>query len=409
MSAARGMRSPVEEAAPEIAIIGGAGHVGLPLALVLASRGVRVLIYDIDRRRLDLVRKGIMPFTDRGAETLLKKALASNLLALSNQTGSLSGIKTFIITVGTPVDEFHNPNLRPIQQCANALIQYATNIETVILRSTVSPGITEWLDEYFRSHGKKIFVAFCPERVVQGYAVEEFQKLPQIVSGTSPEAERRARSVFELFCPEIVYLSPREAELAKLFSNAYRYLQFAASNEFYEIACAAGVDYYRVWDAMKKGYERLADLPKAGFAAGPCLFKDTMQLSSFAHNRITLGQAAMLVNERLPLFVIDQIEKRTPLKTLTVGILGMAFKAESDDPRASLSYKLKKLLRLRAKEVLTTDPYVTADPDTLPLDEVIARSDVLILATPHSVYRDLNIQGKMTVDVWNLWGRGGLF
>ncbi|MFQ5851976.1 MAG: nucleotide sugar dehydrogenase [Candidatus Binatia bacterium] len=393
----------------DIAIIGGAGHVGLPLAIVLANKRVRVLIYDIDRRALDLIRTGIMPFNDRGAEPLLRDALSENLLILSDDPSSLAAIPTVIITVGTPVDEFHNPTFTAIKRCADELIRYVQGEGVVILRSTVYPGVTDWLDEYFHSQGKQLYVAFCPERVLQGYAVEELQRLPQIVGATSSEAERRASKVFELFSPEIICLSPRQAELAKLFSNAYRYIQFAASNQFYEIACLAGVDYYPVLDAMKKGYERLADLPKAGFTAGPCLFKDTMQLSAFFKQRFILGHSAMVVNEGLPLFILDQIEKKRSLKTLTVGLLGMAFKADSDDPRSSLSYKLKKQLYLRAKEVLTTDPYVTSDPDVLPLDEVITKSDILILCTPHSVYRDLDTRGKMTVDVWNFYGQGGLF
>ena len=197
-------------------------------------------------------------------------------------------------------------------------------------------------------------------------------------------------------------MSPIEAEFAKLFGNAYRYIEFAATNQFYLIAQAAGVDYQRILAAMKHNYPRAKNIPKPGYAAGPCLMKDTMQLSAFARNEFSLGNAAMLINEGLPLHVIGDLRRRYDLGKMTVGLLGMAFKSEIDDARASLSYKFKKVLNGLAREVLTTDPFVTIDPDLLPLDEVIARSDILILCTPHLGYKSADLKGKPVVDVWGL-------
>ena len=174
-------------------------------------------------------------------------------------------------------------------------------------------------------------------------------------------------------------LQPIEAEFAKLFNNAYRYLEFAVTNQFYLIAKSAGLDYVRILQAMKKDYPRAQNIPGPGFAAGPCLVKDTMQLLAFAQNEFALGNAAIMVNEGLPLRIVADLRRKYDLKKMAVGLLGMAFKAESDDPRASLSYKLKKALACVAQEVLTTDPYVTTDPELLPLDDVIARSNLLIL------------------------------
>jgi UDP-N-acetyl-D-mannosaminuronic acid dehydrogenase len=204
-------------------------------------------------------------------------------------------------------------------------------------------------------------------------------------------------------------MSAIEAELVKVFSNAYRYIQFAVANQFYMIASAANVDYYKILDGMKRNYPRSKDFPQAGLTAGPCLFKDTMQLASFYRNQFGLGFQAMLVNEGLPQFIVDRLDAAHPLENMTVGLLGMAFKAESDDPRFSLSYKLKKILAVRAKAVLTTDPYVKNDPALLPLDNVIRQSDILILCAPHRAYRNLELDHEAVVDIWNLWGRGSLF
>lgn len=392
----------------DICVVGGAGHVGLPLSIVFASKGLRVLIYDVDEPALKIINQGRLPFVEYGAEPFLKSVFTSGLLSFTTNPADVGEAQTIIITIGTPVDEFMNPGLKVIKECVDSLLPYLSSDQLIILRSTVYPGTTNWLDRYLQSKGKRMKVAFCPERVVQGNAIKEIQEFPQIVSGTTPEAEFEVAKIFALIAPEVVPLSPLEAELAKLFSNAYRYIQFAVTNQFYMIANSAGVDYYRILEGLKKNYPRACDIPRAGFAAGPCLFKDTMQLAAFADNQFTLGHVAMLVNEGLVLYLVDEIARKCRLDHLTVGLLGMAFKADSDDIRASLSYKLKKLLAFRAKEVLTTDPHVTVDPNLLPLEVVLERSDLLILCVPHSAYWQLDTKGKPVIDIWGYLGNGSL-
>jgi UDP-N-acetyl-D-mannosaminuronic acid dehydrogenase len=393
----------------DICVVGGAGHVGLPLSIVFASKGQRVLIYDVNEEVMEVIRSGHMPFMESGAEPLLRDVLSKGLLTFTNQAKDVATANTVVITIGTPVDEFLSPSLRVITRCFDELLPFLSDEQLIVIRSTVYPGVTESMSQYVQSKGKRPMVAFCPERILEGHAIEELQTLPQIVSGTTPEAEDAVAEVFGLIAPEIVRLSPIEAELVKVFTNSYRYIQFAVTNQFYMIASAANVDYYRILEGMKRDYPRSKDFPLAGFTAGPCLFKDTMQLASFYRNQFGLGFQAMLVNEGMPQFIVDRLDAAYNLKEMTVGMLGMAFKAESDDPRFSLSYKLKKILMFRAKAVLTTDPYVGNDPALLPLEEVARRSDVLILCAPHHLYRNLNLGQKIIVDVWNFWGRGSLF
>jgi UDP-N-acetyl-D-mannosaminuronic acid dehydrogenase len=393
----------------DLAIVGGAGHVGLPLALVFASKGLKVLVYDIAEKTLDTISQGIMPFSEHGAETLLEQTLASGRLFLSSDPADLKNVPAVIITIGTPVDEFLNPVLKVIWNCMDDLLPYLNDGQLLILRSTLYPGTTEMLARDLAAKGRNFLFSFCPERIVQGYAVQELQTLPQIVSGVTPEAEEISAKLFEVIAPSVVRLTPLEAEFAKLFANAYRYIQFAISNQLYMISSSAGVDYYRVLEGMKQDYPRLHDIPKAGFAAGPCLFKDTMQLAAFFNHQFSLGHAAMLVNEGLVSHVVDLMSRKyQPLENYTVGLLGMAFKANVDDTRSSLSYKLKKMLKHRAKAVLLTDPHVTTDPELIPLEEVIANSDVLVLCTPHNEYRNLDTKGKPVVDIWGFLGNGGL-
>lgn len=390
----------------DVCVVGGAGHVGLPLALVFASKGRRVLIYDVNQRALDAISGGEVPFMENGAEKMLADALSSGRLTLSSDPDSMAAASVVVITIGTPVDEFLNPDTKVMRSCMDRLLPYLRDGQLIVLRSTVYPGTTQWLDHYLKDRGRKVHVAFCPERVVQGHAIDEVQKLPQIISGMTPVAARKAAALFGAIAPEVVELAPLEAEFAKLFANAYRYIQFAASNQFYMIANSAGVDYDRVLSGMKKNYSRLRDLPRAGFAAGPCLLKDTMQLAAFSDNQFSLGHSAMTINEGLVLYLVGQIEKRFELKNLTVGILGMAFKANSDDVRASLSYKLKKVLEFHAKEVLASDPHVKTDKSLLPVSEVIRKSDLLILCVPHDAYRGLKFGKKPMIDIWNYFGRG---
>jgi UDP-N-acetyl-D-mannosaminuronic acid dehydrogenase len=391
---------PIAAEQCDVTVVGGAGHVGIPLVLALAEAGLRVNVNDTNRGSIDMLRTGSLPFLEYGAEAVLKQALLQRRLIFTRSPEGVSKGGPVIITIGTPIDEFLNPVRKVVQDCIDKILPFLTDGQLVVLRSTVFPGTTDWLASYLHSRGRNLLVAFCPERIVQGAGLKELRELPQIVSGTTPEAERAVAELFSRITPEVLMLSPIEAEFAKLFTNSYRYIEFAVTNEFYLIAKSAGVDYQRVLKAMKHHYPRLSALPRPGFAAGPCLVKDTMQLGAFARNQFALGHAALLINEGLVLQVVDDLKRRYDLANSAVGLLGMAFKAESDDTRASLSYKFKKVLSTQTRAVLTTDPFVTTDPELQPLNEVIASSDLMILCAPHAAYRDADFRGKPVFDLW---------
>jgi len=393
----------------DVCVVGGAGHVGLPFALVFAHKKLNVAVYDVNQSALDLIGTGKVPFMEEGAEELLSEVLSSGCLTLSDDPGIVAESKNIVITIGTPVDEFLNPEFKMITSAFEKLLPYFHDEQLLILRSTVFPGTTDWLEQWLKSKNKSPLISFCPERVMQGKAIEEILNLPQIVCGTTCEAEQAAADLFNLIGVEIVRLTPMEGEFSKLFSNAYRYITFAIANQFYMITTSVGVDYERVMNGVKYHYPRLSGLASAGFAAGPCLFKDTMQLNSFAKNEFFLGQAAMNVNEGLVLYIVEQLSLKNDLKNMTIGLLGMAFKSDNDDVRASLSYKMKKTLAFKAKNILTTDPYVATDNDLRPLAEVIDQSDILILCTPHQQYKNLDAKGKPVVDIWGFLGKGTLF
>lgn len=386
----------------DLTVVGGAGHVGIPLVLSFAAKGLTVNINDINEQTLATLKSGRVPFIENNAQPLLTKALADKRLFFTSRASEISSHGPVIITIGTPVDEFLNPDRGVVQDCIDALLPHLRDGQLLVLRSTLSPGTTEWVDAHIKRQGRNLKVAFCPERIVQGQGIDEIGRMPQLISGMSAEAEREAAALFGQIAPELTLLKPIEAEFAKLFTNAYRYIEFAVTNQFYLIAKAAGLDYNLILKAMKHDYPRAQYIPSPGFAAGPCLVKDTMQLLAHARNEFALGNAAIMVNEGLPLHIIGELRRSYDLSQMTIGLLGMAFKAESDDPRASLSYKFKKGLTGIAREVLTTDPFVTTDPDLLPLEQVVAKSDLLILSTPHRAYRAADMGGKPVVDVWGI-------
>jgi len=391
----------------DVCVIGGCGHVGLPLSIALAARGKKVCIYDINKESVEIVRSGKMPFWEEGAEPVLKETLKNGSLTVSNNPELVSKSDAVVLIIGTPVDEHLNPKFGSMKKLINEFLDYFRDDQLIILRSTVYPGISKRINDWLLEAGKKVHVAFCPERILEGKAMTELETLPQIVSSFTEEGLQRAKELFKVLTDDIVVLEPMEAELTKLFNNVWRYIKFATANQFYMIANDYGLDFYKIYHGMTHNYSRAKDFPKPGFAAGPCLFKDAMQLAAFNNNSFYLGHAAMLINEGLPNYVVQKLREKVNLSEATVGILGMAFKGDSDDIRESLSYKLKKILEVQAYKVLCSDPYVD-DDRLVPIDEVISKCDIIIIATPHSDYKNLVIKGKKVVDVWNILGEGGL-
>jgi UDP-N-acetyl-D-mannosaminuronic acid dehydrogenase len=389
----------------DVTVLGGCGHVGLPLGLALADSGLSVVLYDTDLGAVDLVRSGKMPHQEPDAHEVLVTTLNNGRLTASTEPSTVGDSEHLIIVVGTPVDEHLNPDPQAVVKAIESVSSQLSDGQILILRSTVFPGVTRLVERLIDRLGKSIDVAFCPERIAEGKAMDELHTLPQIVSARSDRAFERAASLFRHLTDSIVRVEPEEAELAKLFTNSYRYIKFAAANQLFMMANDFGLDYERIRRAVIEDYPRAADLPGAGFAAGPCLLKDTMQLAAFNNNNFALGQASMQINEGLPLYLVSRIAAQYDLDSMTVGILGMAFKGESDDNRSSLSYKLKRVLNVRAKLVMTTDPFVTVDEALSPLEEVLDRADLVVIGAPHRVYADVPI-AQPVVDIWNLRGNG---
>lgn len=385
----------------DIIIIGGLGHIGLPLGIVFAQKGLKVCLFDIDQSKANMVMRGIMPFIEHDSEPILKEVLLNGNLKISLDEQDIAKAKNIIITLGTTMDNYHNPKTKDFLEIISGAKKYFDSSQTIILRSTVYPDTCNQVLRLFGGDSNSWNIAYCPERIVQGYAIRELTGLPQIVAGLSEKAIKNASDLFKIISPKIIKTSVKEAELAKLFSNAFRYIQFATANQFYMVANKFGVDYNKIRYAMKEGYERANDLPGAGLTAGPCLLKDTMQLVAFDENKFPLGHAAMVINESIPNVIVDTLKKKHDLSKVRVGILGMAFKAEIDDTRDSLSYKLVKILKFNGAEVYCSDEFAK-NKNFVSKEEVIINADIIIIGVPHSNYKELSIPNN--IEVVDLWG-----
>jgi UDP-N-acetyl-D-mannosaminuronic acid dehydrogenase len=391
----------------DVVVIGGCGHVGLPLAIALADRGAVVGIYDVSAEAVGTVNAAQLPFAEPDAAPALKRVIAEGRLEATTDPAVVASAEHVIVVIGTPVDEHLNPDQSAIPRALDSCARYLKDGQLLILRSTVYPGVTALVEKMIAGLEISKDVAFCPERIAEGKAMTELYTLPQIVASRTERGSERASELFRRLTDKIVLMSPEEAELAKLFTNVWRYIKFATSNQLYMMANDQGLDFERIRQGLAADYPRAADMPGAGFAAGPCLFKDTMQLAAYNNNNFALGHTAMTINEGLPLYLVHRLEQRFELRSMTVGILGMAFKAGSDDIRSSLSYKLKRILAFKAAAVVCTDPYVTTDPGLLPLEDVLATADLLVIGAAHPEYRDLET-AKPVADIWNILGQGVL-
>ncbi len=386
----------------DILIFGGLGHIGLPLGLLFASKNKKVVLYDLNKKNINIIKNKKMPFMEKDGQLFLNKYF-ENITPSSDPT-YIAKTKVIIICIGTLVKN-SKPELKKFLKDISKIKKYINKNHTIIIRSSIYPGTCDKIKKIF--DGLNNNISYCPERVVQGKTLEELPKLPQIISGINQNSINSSKKIFNLICKKTIVTSILEAELIKLFSNAWRYINFSISNQFYMICEKYNINFDQLRNKMIKGYERNKDIPKAGFAAGPCLFKDTAQLNSFLKNEFTLGKTATKINQNFPKFIYEIIYKKYKSKLVKkkIGILGMSFKSDIDDIRDSLSISLLKLLKKKKLKVKISDEYALL-PGNIDKNKLINESDIIIVGVPHSNYKKIHIpKNKFVVDSWGLFER----
>lgn len=385
----------------DIVIVGGAGHIGLPLGLLLADKGKKVVLYDKDKKNINKINNLQMPFMENGGARLLKKN-KKRIFATSDKK-FIKFAKIIIVCIGTPVKN-SKPDLVFFFKMFKEVKNYLDPNKLLVIRSSIYPGTCFEIQKFL---GKKFNnISYCPERVVQGKSISELPKLPQIVSGLSPKSIKQSKNLFSIICKKIIVTSVLEAELIKLFSNAWRYINFSISNQFYKICEKFNINFKTLRENMIEGYDRNKNIPRAGFAAGPCLYKDTAQLNAFLKNSFTLGIAATEINQGFPRFIYSMMKSKfkQKLKNKKIGILGIAFKSDIDDIRDSLSIDLLNYLKKKKLKVTVSDEFAVI-PGLINKNELINKSDIIVLGAPHSAYKKIKIpKSKYLIDSWGFFG-----
>jgi UDP-N-acetyl-D-mannosaminuronic acid dehydrogenase len=403
--------SAQEAKRPSVAVI-GLGRVGLPLSLAFADLDLKVRGVDVSQELVDRLLRKEMPFWEEGGQALLERHAGRRFLP-SASTAGLDQCDHVILTLGTPVDSNMNPDLSQIDRALDSISKELRPGQTIILRSTVSPGTTRWVmakleDEFGFKVGENIFLAFCPERIAEGRSLEELGSIPQIIGGIDAESSARAGALFGRLGVDCLLTDDVSAELAKLFTNMYRYINFAVANEFMIIAGQWKRDINHVVNLVNHGYKR-GGLAAPGFTAGPCLYKDGFFLvNQFPFTELI--STAWKINESVPIFLVAALKEQLELRNKRAVILGAAFKADSDDPRQSLSFKVRKALERERAVVTMHDPHIPGlDTD---LGTTLKGADVVFIATSHSAYkriglealRDMTGKDSLVCDIWNIYG-----
>jgi UDP-N-acetyl-D-mannosaminuronic acid dehydrogenase len=394
----------------------GIGRVGLPLTLVLADEGDKVFGIGRNQEKINLLNKKIMPFIENGADRLLKKYVNKNLFFTTDYK-VIKESEIIILTLGTPVDENMNPVLDQIDESIEQMMPYLKKNQLIILRSTISPKTTFYVKEKIELKskfriGKNLFLAFCPERIAEGKSIVEIKEIPQIIGGVDKISGQKAKIFFEGMGINCVVSDAVSAELAKLFTNMYRYISFAMANEFMVIAENFNRSIYEITNLVNKDYKR-GGLVLPGLTGGPCLFKDGFFLIN-DNPYLDLITASWKINEALPLFILKKLHERVKLHNKKIVILGLAFKPDIDDIRESLSFKIRKALVREHAQVVLHDPYVKdyKQQEVLhDLKKALFGAQIVIIATRHKEYekkkkeiiKNLN-KNTYICDIWNIFG-----
>ena len=384
----------------KISIVGGGGHIGFPLGLAFANKGFLVNLVDINEKNLNKIQSGTPPFYEIGAKKLLTKILKNKKFIFSKNLESIKQSKYIIICIGTPIDKNLKPKIRDFLSFFEKIKKIVMKNQIIIIRSSIYPGLIYKIYSKLKEANKNL--AYCPERIVQSKALVELPILPQIISGFNYKVIKESRRLFKKICNKTIQTSLKEAELIKLFSNANRYINFAIANQLFMICNEYDVDFKRIRHQMQFGYERNINLANSGFTGGPCLLKDTMQLRAFYKNKFYLGTSSMKVNKGMIELVIKKLKKIKNHKKKIIGVLGMAFKAETDDIRDSLSIELIRKLKKKNLNIIYSDVYYK-NKNTLDTQNLIKRSNIIIIGTPHKKYLKLRFpKNKIVIDIWGL-------
>jgi UDP-N-acetyl-D-mannosaminuronic acid dehydrogenase len=400
--------------AESVAVV-GLGRIGLPLALSFADRGLDVIGVDKNPAVLESISDGRMPFHETGTQELLERVLQSGKLKLTESVAKVVEAEHIVLTLGTPAHSHVEIDISDIRSVLDDLLPLLREGHSVILRSTVAPGTTDWVAGYLEQRrgftvGEDLFVAHVPERIAVNSFLDEIATLPAIVGGVGDGSGAKAAELFDVFGSETVQTTPVQAELAKIWTNILRYTNFALPNLLMMNCEQYGANVFEVIDLINHDYPR-GGIASPGLTAGTCLRKDF----TFSEERSSapgMLLAVSRVHETMPLFLVEGIKRRMggSLRDCKVAVLGLTFKRDSDDLRDSLSAKLVRLLERELAIVSRHDPHVPNLSE--PLETAVDGANAIVVATNHSAFEEVLGQlprKALLVDPWNVTGSAQVF
>ena len=377
-----------------VSVIGGAGHIGLPLSCYIASKGHKVTIVDINENIINDLRNNKLPFNEVNLEHYWKQA-KKNKIKLSTKTQSIKDSDFIIITLGS---SSKTKDIKIFDKVLNDVLQNAPHSSKIILRSTINIETIEKIEENKLFVKKNIKLAYCPERIAEGMSLEELPTMPQII-GVKDDADYKIFKDFfesiDILCKKTTYIN---AVFLKLFTNTYRYAEFSLVNEFYNIAKNQSIDFDEVVSLAKDNYPRLKNLPSKGFVAGPCLIKDTETFIKEYDEKNKLLNSIQDTNTRFFKNIFRECVETFENKTVIQ--LGLSFKPNSDDLRTSLSLEFYFYLLENDFTVYPVDKYIeSSDIKVYKFEDVKDLSNNILISTYHDYFKSFDISNKKVVVV----------
>lgn len=405
----------------DVAVI-GVGRIGLPFLLHCAAKGKRVIGIDTNAELVATLRMGKMPFSEPGAQVLLTEHLRQRTIDFTGDPSAISSCRDIVLTVGTTVLPHIEADTQPLTAAIDSILASLREGHHLILRGTLVPGATAYVRKYIEHHtplrvGQHIFLTHCPERIAEGHFFVEIETLPQIIGANEQRSAEHAQSLFESLTSKILVTTPEQAELTKIWSNIYRYANFALPNLLL-IACEEwGANVFEVIEIINADYPR-GGMAQPGLSAGSCLRNSFALIEERHIGGSTLLSSVWRLHESMPIFMVNQAKKHLggTLQGCKVALLGLSFKAGSDDTRDALSEKLIRYLRRELVDLRVHDPYVQSPPETL--ESVLSGAELVMIATNHPLYSSPEFQaafeqvtstGVLLVDIWNITGSGRVF
>ena len=382
----------------------GLGYVGLPLACLCAEKGYKVYGLDVDKDKIDLINKSISPIED---ELIAKKLKNIKMHATANPTDCIPNSDVVIVCVPTPVDKNNAPDLTALMESVSAISKFIKQNTLLVIESTIYPGTVEEIvvpilkKQKFDAYKNDVFVAHCPERIDPGNRKWAIENLPRVVGGITKEASKKAaefyRSIIEA---DVVELSSvKAAEAKKIMENTFRDVNIAFVNEMAQSFDKAGIDILEVIrGASTKPFAFMPHYPGAG-VGGHCIPIDPYYLIEkakqigFNHQFLSLARE---INNSMPHYAIELLENelkkiKKSIKSAKVGVLGLAYKANVDDARESPAFGIINALKTKGADVFVFDPHVKKGSNVKDLDELLNKSDYLILATDHNEFKNIDL------------------